>query len=144
MTLIRLLYVSDATRPFLGREIDALVAKSRSNNDALGITGILLNSGGQFLQVLEGDEPGVLALFDKIRRDPRHNQVHKLLFHGTDKRLFPKWGMELINAHPWRKQGRQWLDNTLTRLRSGICENEAREMVNLLHEFREQFSSCPR
>jgi hypothetical protein len=49
-----LVYVSSATKPFSPDELSELLAQARVDNAALGITGMLLYSNGNFMQVLEG------------------------------------------------------------------------------------------
>jgi hypothetical protein len=54
---------------------------------------VLLFRSGNFLQVLEGKKETVLALYEKIVRDPRHTR-RKTLFQGNSiQRDFPDWSM---------------------------------------------------
>ena len=50
-------------------EFGRLFTEARSNNKKRGITGALLLSEDRFVQVLEGDEDAVRALFTHIERD---------------------------------------------------------------------------
>ena len=63
------------------------------NNEGQGLTGVLLHKDGNFLQVIEGDETAVAALFEKIRVDPRHAGIQPLLKGAIEKREFPDWSM---------------------------------------------------
>ena len=65
---IHLIYVSEATVVFEREDLHKLLAKARKNNNALGITGVLLYVDGFFLQVLEGNEGTVLKVYEKIKR----------------------------------------------------------------------------
>ncbi|MEO1442551.1 MAG: BLUF domain-containing protein, partial [Chloroflexota bacterium] len=65
MTLVSLVYVSYATEPMSGAELEALMAKSSANNKPLGVTGMLLYRQGFFIQVLEGEEDVVMPLYEK-------------------------------------------------------------------------------
>jgi hypothetical protein len=56
---------------------------------------MLLYKDGNFMQVLEGEEAPVQALYAKIRRDPRHRGVLSLLQGPVDDRQFPSWSMGL-------------------------------------------------
>lgn len=67
-----LVYVSSAVRPFSRSDLEDLPATSRDNNAELGITGMLLYRDDNFMQILEGEEGPVRALYDKIGNDPRH------------------------------------------------------------------------
>ena len=86
-------YASSAVRPFDSSELQQLLEKSRENNAALGVSGMLLYKDGNFLQVLEGREAAVHALAEKIHRDPRHNRVTTLLEGFESEYQFPAWSM---------------------------------------------------
>jgi Sensors of blue-light using FAD len=71
-------------KPFSTEELTDLLRKSRDNNAALGITGMLLYKDGNFMQVLEGDEERVRALATKVSQDRRHRGFIQLeLHHGA-------------------------------------------------------------
>lgn len=88
-----LVYVSSATIDFTPTELRALLDQSRRDNAAKQISGILLFKGGNFMQLLEGDEPTVTALYQKISRDPRHSGSLVLLTSHADERMFADWSM---------------------------------------------------
>ena len=74
-----------------------LLKGSHVRNTRAGITGLLLFKNGHFMQLLEGDEAAVIALFSKISRDPRHHHVI-ILWHGTvDQRDFADSAMAFHN-----------------------------------------------
>jgi hypothetical protein len=91
--MIQLAYVSSTSRLLTGPEIADLLIKSRANNARLGITGILLYKAGGVLQVLEGGEADVTALFATIERDRRHQSVILLFKKPVDGPDFPDWRM---------------------------------------------------
>lgn len=91
--LHQLLYVS-AARPGLSEaEVEAILASARSHNAAQGITGLLLCVDEAFLQVLEGPEAKVRALYARIGSDPRHHGVLCLVDEPVRRRDFPNWSM---------------------------------------------------
>jgi len=92
-SLFFLVYVSSAVRPFSRGDLEDLLATSRGNNAGLGITGMLLYKDGNFMQVLEGEEGAVRALYDKIGNDPRHRGEITLREGFTEERQFPDWSM---------------------------------------------------
>ena len=49
------------------------------NNKTLGITGLLIFSDGNFFQIIEGEEAVVKMTFEKIKKDPRHFNIIKML-----------------------------------------------------------------
>lgn len=91
--LFFLVYVSSAVRPFTRPDLEDLLATSRENNAELGITGMLLYKDGNFMQVLEGEEEPVRALYDKIGDDLRHRGEITLREGFTEGRQFPDWSM---------------------------------------------------
>ncbi len=93
MNTIQLLYGSSATVPFGKPELLELLNKSRNNNAKVNVTGLLLYKDGQFMQVLEGDEPAVTSLYQRISRDPRHTGSMVFLQHPIEQRDFPDWSM---------------------------------------------------
>lgn len=93
MPLVQLVYVSTAKVPFSKTELLDLLHRSRTRNEALEITGLLLYKEGNFLQVLEGEPPVVEALFSRIQREPRHTGVIQLLSQPIKARDFPDWTM---------------------------------------------------
>lgn len=88
-----LTYVSSATGPFSKEDLDLLLAQCRKNNAVLGLTGMLLYKDGNFLQVLEGEERAVRALYAKIDRDSRHGGTIVLQQGHAEERQFPSWFM---------------------------------------------------
>ena len=91
--LLRLLYTSQATREMSFDRVLTIVAKSRSANKARNIKGIMLYDRGVFLQVLEGPEDAVHALYASISRDARHHGLKVLMEEKTTTRLFNGWSM---------------------------------------------------
>ena len=76
-SLFRLMYRSRNLVPQDQRKLELghLFSEARSNNKKQGITGALLLSEDWFVQVLEGDEDAVRALFSRDERDARHESV---------------------------------------------------------------------
>ncbi len=66
---------------------------SQKNNPKNEITGILLGIENKFLQFLEGPEEKVNELFEKIWKDPRHQNVTQWVKGFSDKRVFENWSM---------------------------------------------------
>lgn len=89
----RIVYLSSALTPFAPEDLAALLAQSRRNNAAGGLTGLLLYHDGNFLQVLEGEEPMLSDCFARIARDPRHRQLIVMWRGEVAQRAFPQWQM---------------------------------------------------
>ncbi|WP_420576531.1 BLUF domain-containing protein [Ekhidna sp.] len=85
---------TSAPRDEMSREIlDQISKESQSNNSNDGITGILLGIENKYLQYLEGDEKEVSALFEKIKKDPRHQNVTQWIKGYSNERVFSDWSM---------------------------------------------------
>jgi hypothetical protein len=97
--LHRLVYVSQNRAGGLdgiASEVEAILAASRRNNVAAGVTGALIFNQGMFAQVLEGALHQVEATFERIQRDDRHGQVQVLALDAVAHRAFPNWSMAFI------------------------------------------------
>lgn len=95
--LVRCLYASRATAPGSQSQVESILAKSRANNPARGITGLLCYTDELFIQVLEGGRDEVCALFAKIVCDPRHTGVQILTYEEVPERRFGDWSMGQVN-----------------------------------------------
>lgn len=95
--MIDLIYASSAKNMMTSDELVELLKKAREKNERLDITGMLLYRGGNFLQVLEGDESAVLDLYETIKADPRHHKVLTIGKKTVKERLFNEWEMAFID-----------------------------------------------
>jgi hypothetical protein len=95
--MVRLLYASRSVDKLAPEVIDAILATSRKENPALGITGLLCHSGDIFMQVLEGGRDVVNQLYTAIGRDPRHRDVVLLKYEEITERRFGGWTMGQVN-----------------------------------------------
>jgi hypothetical protein len=92
--LYQVFYQSQAA-PFLPtlQQLRAILDWSRSYNATHQITGLLLCTEGQFLQLLEGPKAEVCALFASIKNDRRHRRVRLVRERTITSRHFPQWHM---------------------------------------------------
>jgi hypothetical protein len=88
-----LVYVSTSVGLFSPAELTDILEKARVNNARLDITGMLLYKDGNLMQVLEGEEQAVRALYAKIATDPRHRGLMVILQGSQQERQFPDWSM---------------------------------------------------
>lgn len=91
--MIRILYISAASGDVPDSEIAKILAASRRNNAAAGVTGLLLHIDGGFLQILEGPETAVDATLLRITSDNRHRHVITLWRETIAERGFAEWSM---------------------------------------------------
>ncbi len=96
--LISLAYFSSASGHGAS-DLDPILAISRRNNAAAGVTGLLCHVDGSFLQFLEGEDGAVRATFDRIAVDPRHRDIVKVYDATIQTRAFGDWSMGVVNAH---------------------------------------------
>lgn len=102
--VLTIVYVSAATRPMSEDELDALLTQAREKNARLGITGILLYHDGNFMQMLQGPQDAVRALYAAIEVDPRHHMVITLVDESGLPREFADWAMACgrLDAQEWK------------------------------------------
>lgn len=94
MALYQVVYISMVSGEEPKRaELQALLSTSVRRNRELGVTGMLLYAHGGFMQLLEGEEAAVRALFDRVRRDDRHRRVTVLVQGPVAERTFADWAM---------------------------------------------------
>ena len=83
-----LVYVSMAAENISKADLLDILAKSRENNSKAGITGMLLHKDENFMQVLEGEEAAVRALYQRLLLDPRHRGILTLVEGEREERHF--------------------------------------------------------
>ena len=78
--------------------IAAIGEQASRNNQRLGLTGLLMTSGGLFYQVLEGAAAEVDAVYAAIVADDRHTDVLLLSTEeDVSQRLYPDWSMRTVD-----------------------------------------------
>lgn len=96
--LCHTIYVSRTTQPFSRADLQALSDNASARNKLIDVTGMLLFSGGTFLQVLEGRPQAIELLVERIRRDSRHNELRVLRRAPLRQRTFAAWHMGVLNV----------------------------------------------
>ncbi|GAB3223246.1 BLUF domain-containing protein [Hymenobacter seoulensis] len=91
-----LIYSSTATHPFTDNELQELLTYARLHNAQQNITGLLLYHNREFMQLLEGNEADIKALYDRISEDSRHTSVVKIADKHVEHRSFPDWSMAFV------------------------------------------------
>ncbi len=81
-------YISRASESLSEADIIALLKLSTLTNNQNGITGILIHSCGNFLQVLEGQEDALIAVYEKIKVDERHDTVFEIYNCSSEYHVF--------------------------------------------------------
>ncbi len=94
-----LVYCSRAAPGMDDESISRIIAAAKYHNPRFGITGLLVFGSGIFFQWLEVPRDNVTSLLKIITADPRHTDVVVLREENEIRdRLFPDWGMELVEA----------------------------------------------
>ncbi|MCX2485036.1 BLUF domain-containing protein [Pedobacter sp. MR2016-24] len=104
-----LIYISKSAELMSEQQLKEILTQSRVRNTRLNITGLLLyvegkfldvtkhqvprKMSGRFIQVLEGNESDVRALYDLIQRDPKHTNHIVLKEEMIPGRNFGEWAM---------------------------------------------------
>jgi len=96
----RLIYRSSSTDEVPSNEdLQSLAEVAAKNNQRDSITGLLVLSGSEFVQVLEGPSQKVSALFQRISRDERHHKIELVQFQPVSESYFEDWDMRLVDLY---------------------------------------------
>lgn len=137
--MISTTYLSSSSTPWTSDALEALLAQSRSSNAADDVTGVLLYSGGSFLQTLEGPAAAVDAVMARVQADPRHTGVDVLRREDIGEREFAGWSMGFRQLPADRVDD---IPGFTDYLRTGHVEGAtARHAVDTFHRmFRDQMA----
>lgn len=92
--MLQLVYISTSRAPVIDDALlQDVLAVSRRNNSAAGISGLLLAGGRRFLQALEGPRGEVLRCYERIKQDPRHFAFVVLAERAIEVPEFGAWAM---------------------------------------------------
>lgn len=138
--MFRLVYVSAASNLFEKPALLELLTQAREKNHRLGVTGMLLYKNGDFIQLLEGEEAVVKALYHTISDDPRHTGSIVLIEEHTDVRLFNDWSMGFRDLGDPEIQATPGYSAFLnTPLAAGSFENDPSGCLELFALFKNRF-----
>lgn len=91
--MYELVYYSEASNKLTNKGVIDIVEQARVFNRKEDITGCLLYHNRAFIQILEGDEETINALFTRIKMDNRHQEVILLHEGKKEERAFRRWSM---------------------------------------------------
>lgn len=80
------------------RSLPRILNHARKSNPTDDITGLLTFNNGRYFQVLEGPDSKVDALFQRIKRDTRHENVLLMTEFSITERCFEGNGLKLGNV----------------------------------------------
>jgi hypothetical protein len=136
--LLSIAYVSVAAKPMSDEDVAKILTRARANNGRGGITGALLYHGGRFIQILEGADDQVRALFESIASDPQHRSVQKVREKTIGERQFPEWTMgfrDLTDASVKQLDGFEDFFGRRGKARIEHADNEAQQFLEWLGEY---------
>jgi hypothetical protein len=92
-----MLYVSTAVGPITTSVTGTILRSAQAWNNDHGITGVLCQGQGVYLQVLEGKRVEVNALYARIAEDKRHKNVQLMAFEDITGRRYGAWAMAHVD-----------------------------------------------
>ncbi len=95
--LSQMLYISTAVGPITTAVTGTILRSAQLHNPANGITGVLCQGQGVYLQVLEGERSQVEALYARILTDKRHQDVALRQHENIRARRYGRWAMAHID-----------------------------------------------
>lgn len=95
--LIRIVYISSAVGPQTTTMTNAILKEAQAWNRANGVTGVLCQGQGVFLQALEGERSTVTQLYSRIYADQRHTNVEMLHCESIAERRYENWSMAHVS-----------------------------------------------
>jgi hypothetical protein len=93
----QLIYASASVRPFRASDLYEMLTTARKFNGDHDITGMMIYHARSILQVLEGPDEEIDALFLRIRRDPRHTALRLIARSTLPSKEFESWPMGLVS-----------------------------------------------
>lgn len=110
-------YCSVASKDMNAKDIDDILQEAEKYNGENNLTGCLLYHNQEFIQILEGEEAKVKAIYDKIALDRRHTAAVILAEGKKEIRAFEDWNMayqELTNSEAQQLTKKLFVDNFVT------------------------------
>ena len=107
--LIRVFYVSAAVGPQTTTVTGSILKTAQAWNAAHGVTGVLCQGQGVFLQVLEGERDTVTGLYQRIAADRRHQHVEMIHCENIIERRYGRWSMAHVSLSDLDPMGKiEW------------------------------------
>ena len=120
--------------------LEDIASKSQKNNKRDGIVGLLILSGDQFLQVLEGPIRYVNQLYGRIVQDVRHEDVELVLYEQIHTPYFFDWSMRLADLSTLNQDQKQRLEKKYPHQHGKlVIPDNLILLYSLLHDAREIF-----
>jgi class 3 adenylate cyclase len=93
----RITYISRFGKGVTNADIEQIGEISEINNARDQLSGALLCYNGVFYQILEGPPETLYTCFNRIKKDPRHQDIFILdIQRDIEERLYPQWKMKTV------------------------------------------------
>lgn len=96
--MYHIVYLSTAVKSITETDLTDILNSSRKNNKERNVTGLLMYCDGNFVQLIEGEEEDVKAIYAAIEKDGRHKNIILLISSASEQRNFPDWTMGFAAA----------------------------------------------
>jgi uncharacterized membrane protein (DUF373 family) len=137
--MIQTTYISTPTRPMTTDDLMDILNNARLNNVCMGVSGMLLYTGTEFIQILEGEEKVIEELLDAIKKDPRHRDFRIIEKKKITAREYADWTMGFKRVDKEEVRDIPGLNKFFdTDLSGGIDTNKLKLINNLLNHFRNE------
>jgi hypothetical protein len=129
--LRQLIFASRARTGLRPADTSAIIGRSRANNARDGVTGVLIYSGESFLQVAEGTDAMLSALWRRLIVDERHRHLVSIHDARIHARGFVDWRAGYVReehlSHPvsrWQSFAAQLPEPEAEALRAFLRDAE--------------------
>jgi len=137
--MIQTTYISTPTRPMTTDDLMDILNNARLNNVCMGVSGMLLYTGTEFIQILEGEEKVIEELLDTIKKDSRHRDFRIIEKKKITAREYADWTMGFKRVDKEEVRDIPGLNKFFdTDLSGGIDTNKLKLINNLLNHFRNE------
>jgi len=137
--LYQIVYVSTANPQLTEDALLELLSASQKRNAERAISGLLLHSDGNIIQVIEGPRRHVRELYAKIAIDRRHRRVTTMASRSIKTRDFPqyKMGFKRARSKHFKEELPGFTDIVETR---GVTEEKIQGLSKMVAVFIRTFA----
>lgn len=96
-----IVYVSNASEDLEKNQINEILNNSKKWNNDNDITGLLLFSGGNFFQIIEGEKKTIIELFQNIQSDNRHHNIMQILGKDIHKPAYDGFESDFVSEESY-------------------------------------------
>jgi len=99
--IIQLCYTSKKTSndETILKDLRDILTEARDFNTRHEIHGVLYYADDYFFQCLEGEEKHILILLEKLKKDPRHDEIVLLKTGALKETNFSDWSMKYVGRN---------------------------------------------